>query len=272
MTNGLTLEKSKKLQNVGVYEIKKNERINEIKLDKYGTPMKIVEYINSKNIIVEFQDEYKNKIKCTYSHFKNKSIRNPNKSEKTVYGIGTIGNTSTNDKQGVKKSYDCWHSMMNRCYSGKYTIKYGTYVGCTVCEEWLCYANFEKWYNDNYYRINNKGAELDKDILVKGNKIYSPNTCVFVSNEINCLFTKSNKTRGIHPIGVSCIGDNRYFVRFQKENKLCHFGTFDNEIQAFEKYKEEKEKYIKFVADKYKENIPTNLYDALYSYKVEITD
>ena len=120
--------------------------------------------------------------------------------------------------------------------------------------------------------------ELDKDILFKGNKIYSPNTCVFVNKTINCLFTKSNKIRGDLPIGVKLGKNNKYvsqysYYDFIKKKKIKKgLGYYNTIEEAFNSYKIAKENNIKRVADYYKEKIPKKLYEAMYNYKVEITD
>ena len=120
---------------------------------------------------------------------------------------------------------------------------------------------------------------LDKDILYKGNKIYSPENCCFIPYRINLLFTKSDKTRGEYPIGIT------YDKRSDKimvqcnthennKSKKVHLGSFplNRPFQAFYAYKTFKENYIKQVADEYKNLIPKKLYEALYKYKVEIND
>ena len=93
--------------------------------------------------------------------------------------------------------------MLTRCYSDKYKKKKPTYEDCKVYEELLNFQNFAKWDSENYYEIEGETMCLDKDILVKHNKIYSPETCVYVPNTINVLFTKSDKIRGNTPIGVN---------------------------------------------------------------------
>jgi len=115
---------------------------------------------------------------------------------------------------------------------------------------------------------------LDKDILVKGNKTYSPQTCAFVPHDINIAFTKNKARRGDMPIGV--------FYNPRKKHKyqaLCRFygkqkivGQFDTVDDAFACYKQAKENYIKELADKYKEYLPHKIYEAMYNYEVEITD
>ena len=114
---------------------------------------------------------------------------------------------------------------------------------------------------------------LDKDILSKGNKIYSPNTCIFVPQNINILFTKRNKSRGNLPIGV-CYHkqDGKYMSKCSFGDGQKYLGCYDTPQEAFQIYKEYKEKYIKEVADKYKEYIPQKLYETMYNYEVEIDD
>ena len=119
--------------------------------------------------------------------------------------------------------------------------------------------------------------DLDKDILMKGNKIYSPDTCVFVPKNINTLFTKSNKSRGKYPIGVYFNKDrNKFQVNcntfYNGKTQQKYLGLYNTIEDAFNAYKQSKEANIKQVADYYKENIPDNLYEAMYNYKVEITD
>lgn len=120
---------------------------------------------------------------------------------------------------------------------------------------------------------------LDKDILYKGNKVYSPKNCVFVPEKINILFIKSNKSRGGYPIGVSYHKQNRKFVAKcsiydfkENKQKLIYLGCYDTPEKAFKAYKQFKEKHIKKVADYYKDKIPNKLYQAMYDYEVEITD
>ena len=119
--------------------------------------------------------------------------------------------------------------------------------------------------------------ELDKDILCKHNKIYSPNTCIYVPHAINTLFTKSDKARGKSVIGTSLF-KGKYQVQCWLINpktgksKREYLGRYETQEKAFEVYKYYKEKNIKMVADYYKGKIPDELYQALYNYEVEITD
>ena len=115
---------------------------------------------------------------------------------------------------------------------------------------------------------------LDKDRLIKGNKIYSPKTCIFVPQTINSLFIKNNSVRGELPIGVSRNKKTKKYASNITIESTCSvfLGYFDTPEEAFYSYKEAKEKEIKRVADEYKDKIPQKLYEAMYNYEVDIND
>lgn len=144
---------------------------------------------------------------------------------KLVYGAGT------NDLTGNRKSkiYNAWANMIERCYSPRFHERYPTYVGCSVCEEWLLFSNFKNWMISQDW----EGKCLDKDILIPGNKVYSPETCVFVSQELNLFMTERSAQRGMYPIGVSAYRQTKKFVSSCKENgKTVHLGYFDTPQDA----------------------------------------
>ena len=254
-------------------------RIGEIKKNKEclgGYEMKIIKYNGVRDIIVEFQDEYKAKVHTQYGAFKLGNIKNPY--HPNIYGVGYIGQGKYLVNEH-KKSYNHWRKMLQRCYDPYYINKHLTYIDCYVCNEWLNFQNFAEWFYKNYYEIKNSLMDIDKDILYKGNKIYLPKTCIFVPERINKLFTKNDKVRGEYPIGVTLRSDNKslcaicsIYINNKHLNK--HLGSFplNRPFQAFTVYKNYKESYIKQVADEYKDLIPKELYEALYRYEVEIND
>ena len=246
------------------------DRIYEENTNKQGLKMKIIEYRTYLDIDVIFDDG--NIINTRYDHFKEGSVKNPY--FPSVLGIGYIGNTITiDDNKKPLKSYTIWKSMLQRCYDSKSTSykKYGG-DGVTVCEEWKCYAIFKEWYDEHYYEVNNEKMAIDKDILNKGNKIYSPKNCMIVPERINSLFAKRASKRGNYPIGVAKGSGKKYVVRFSINDKLTTIGSYATPEEAFYVYKEAKEKEIKRVADKYKDKIPQKLYEAMYNYEIEIDD
>lgn len=257
-----------------INKIQKENRLGEIRTNHQKCIMKIIEYNTVKDIVVEFQDLYKAQVHTQYPNFKKGNVRNPY--YPSVYGVGMTG-IKYLSKDHLKE-WKTWQDMLRRCYSEKLINKRPTYQSVACCEEWLLFENFYEWLHsqenfDKWY--NGKRWCLDKDILIKGNKIYSPETCCLVSNEVNCLFLKSDNSRNNLPIGVSNKED-----KFQAycDNPFTHkkeyLGLYDTPKQAFNIYKKEKESYIKQVAqEEYdKGNITKKCYDAMMKYEVEITD
>lgn len=174
--------------------------------------------------------------------------------------------------------------MLKRCYDEKRLIKQPSYKNCIVCEEWHNFQNFAKWYEENYYNIEDEIMCLDKDILCHNlklkNKIYSPKTCLIVPQRINVLFVGiKNNIKDKYDCGKNFDKRRKKFrarCNINKTNKNeASLGYYDNPEEAFEAYKTFKESYIKQVADEYKSKypqFPQRLYEAMYSYQVEITD
>ena len=244
------------------------ETVNRIDEENYNTQgclMKICDYYNAKNIKIKFIDDQKAAVSTTYERFKKGEVKNPY--YKSLYGIGYIGNVYANKEYTKTKSFRIWKAMLDRCYGGKYP----TYIDISVCKEWHSFYNFNIWFNNNYYECKNVKMNLDKDILVKHNKMYSPETCVFVPYDINMLFAKANAIRGDYPIGVSYEYD-KYVSKCNNHNKVVNLGRFNTIDEAFNTYKEYKERLIKQIADVYKKEIPIKLYEALYAYQVDIAD
>jgi len=260
---------------------KSSINVGDSKINYQGILMTIKDWYDCNHMIVEFEDGCIREIFSDgNARWRKGNIRSFN--VVATYGKGYLGGDKYNSKEH-EFVYKTWNHMLERCYTEKYHKRFPTYIDCSVCDEWLNFQNFAEWYYNNVWNDNFKESKLDKDILVKGNKVYSPQTCILVDNNINCLFTKCDKTRGGYPIGVS--EDNRtHQIRAQvfrrngiKSTKYVpRTNSRDNDIlTAFNWYKESKEQYIKEVADSYKAkypNFPQKLYDALYNYEVEITD
>lgn len=258
----------------------KNEKENRLgleKLNKQGCLMRIVEYNNNKDMTVEFQDEYKTKVYTHYNVFVSGEVQNPY--YPSVFGVGVTGNKSpTMFKKKINKEYRTWADMLRRCYDEKYKEKYQTYKNVTCCKEWLLYENFYEWLHsqENFDEwLNGERWAIDKDILVKNNKMYSSETCILVPPNINGLFLKCNATRGNLPIGVKRHG-NSFQAKCMNPftNKTISLGCYKTPVEAFLVYKPFKENIIKQIAEiEYvKGNITKQCYDAMMNYEVEITD
>jgi hypothetical protein len=236
--------------------------------------MTIIEYTNSQNVLIEFDDNiHKYRKSCSYKDFKEGRPSSPY--DKKIFGIGYLG---IEKQLGENNNLELnrWHHMLDRCYNEKRTSRTMSYADCKVCEEWLNFQNFKKWFNENYYTVDNEKMCIDKDILYKWNKIYSPDTCIIVPEKINKLFIRGVSRRGDTTIGVS-IYDNVIYARMSKvingKWTRVEIGShYSNVVQAFYAYKSEKEKHIKEVAEEYKDKIPERLYIAMMNYEVEITD
>lgn len=162
--------------------------------------------------------------------------------KRKIYGIGYYNDSNGNTKiSSSLPSYRTWCRMLERCYSADFLKRRPTYRGCTVCEEWQNLYNFNKWYEENYYTIPGQRMNLDKDILAKGNKIYSPETCIFVPSDINMVFTKADSIRGDLPIGVYYdVGHNGYVARVSFKGKQVYLKQCKCPIEAFLYYKKTK--------------------------------
>lgn len=255
---------------------KKEERLGLEKLNNQGCLMKIIEYKDVMNITVEFQDEFKYKTLCQWESFKNGKVKNPY--FPSVYNVGIVGTKYETVKNSMSiKEYDAWNSMLQRCYDNKYKERQPTYEYIYCCNEWFYFPNFYEWLHsqENFDKwLNGKRWALDKDILIKGNKIYSPDTCCLVPSYVNSLFVKTNKSRGNLPIGVSRMR-NKYRAMVSTNSGRVYLPIRKNPEDCFYlDYKPFKENYIKQIAQEEfdKGNITKKCYDAMINYQVEITD
>lgn len=243
-----------------------NERIGEVKLNHFGTEMKIVRYENSDNIDVQFLDDnfyiYHN---TTYSNFKSGCIKNPY--DKSVFGVGYIGVGKYQTRiNGVNTIYyNTWCDMLRRCYHEGVKDKFSSYFGiCAVCSRWLNLQDFGEWFETNRYECGER-LHIDKDILYPGNKIYSPDTCLLVPQRINMLFLNKPNKRGF-PNGIDRTKSGKYSVVYSGE-KLGIYKTLED---AYSIYADAKKKAIIRIANEYHEIIPDKLYKALLEYEVRI--
>ena len=131
--------------------------------------------------------------------------------------------------------YARWKNMLMYCYSADYHEKHPTYKGCSVCPEWLYFSVFRAWMqaHDGHW----EGLVLDKDILVFGNKAYSPQTCLFVSGAVNSLLSDSGAARGEWAQGVHVNKQHGKFrAAIKIDGKLKHIGYLDSEGESEEAY------------------------------------
>lgn len=258
---------------------KKINRVGEKKTNNFGSKIEIIEYRHANDIDIFFPEYDWTAKHAIYKQFKNGSISCPY--EPRLYGFGYIGDGKYTTGISTKhnKEYIAWNGMLRRCYDPKWYEKHSTYEKCEVCEEWLNFQIFAEWYEKNYYEIPGQRMELDKDILIKNNKIYSPDTCIIAPQIINRLFVKDSSNRGEYPIGLYYDKNSKKikvqcWVYENGKGKQEHLGLFpiEQEAEAFYIYKKTKEKSIKNLAEEYKNLIPQSLYDAMCNYEVDYDD
>jgi hypothetical protein len=186
------------------------------------------------------------------------------------------------------KEYETWRGMLKRCFDDGYLTKEPTYQGCNISEEWTYYKNFYNWIisqkNYKQWKDGCNGWAIDKDILLKGNKTYSSETCLLVPQNVNSLFTTRKLHRGKYPIGVTYSKKNNKFLAYcsdpfekrcsSKRHVFRYLGSFITQEKAFYAYKTFKEDVIKKVATLEFEsgNITEKCYIAMLNYEIEIDD
>tara|TARA_R110002124_G_scaffold230373_2_gene395477 strand:- start:4525 stop:5301 length:777 start_codon:yes stop_codon:yes gene_type:complete len=232
-----------------------------------GCKAKVINYTNSKNVLIEFQDKHKYQTVTTKTHIKSGSVKNPY--QPSVAGMGYVGVGRHVASVGTKSTpeYMLWKQMIYRCYDRSQQERQPTYKGCTVCDEWLNFQNFAEWLSaqSNY----KDGYELDKDLVLKGNKQYSPKACRFIPKKLNVILNNCEASRGQHPLGV-CFNknENRFAAAIRIDGKKKGLGYFDTASEAYEVYVDAKESYVKSEAQRFKGDIDDDVFNALMSWKV----
>ena len=206
-------------------DINYKDCVGEILKSKNFGDFKIVKYNNSRNVDIQFINtgfETSHQLE----HIKNGNVKDPYVA--SVHGVGIAGAKYPITVNGVKtKEYDLWIHMLQRCYSDAYQKKQPTYKGCKVSNNFLRYEYFYEWCHKQI-GFGNQGWQLDKDLLVKGNKVYNEFTCVFLPKEINSLLTKCTASRGEYLIGVCWSKTHKAFKAQVNKNKgkREHLGVF----------------------------------------------
>ena len=196
-------------------------------------------------------------------------------SNRRVYGAGV----NTVDFEVVVEGdhiwqYRMWKSMIRRCFSEKLKARQSAYKDVTCCDEWLSFANFFSWVNREVdYMGRPVGFELDKDILMRGNKTYSPEACSFVPQPVNKLLMGSGAVRGDFPVGV-CFHNlvGKFVVQLSVDGKQKTLGYYNNPEDAFAAYKVAKEAQIKVVALRHKDVLKPAVFESLMNWEIGIGD
>ena len=238
---------------------------------KSSGDFKILKYNDAKDVEIQFlRTGFEKSVQLV--QVKSGNVKDPYLP--SVCGVGISGTKYPITIDGVKtKEYGLWKDMLTRCYNDAYQKKQPTYKHCEVSENFKSYEYFYEWCNSQV-EFDVKGFDLDKDLLIKGNKVYSENTCIFIPREINTLLVKRKASRGKYLIGVYWDKTKKAFKAQVRKNKgkSERLGSFKTELEAFEAYKQAKEYFIKEQASNWKDQIDERAYNALMNYTVEIAD
>ena len=252
-------------------DISYKDCVGKVCKSKSSGDFKILKYNNAKEVEIQFL-KTGFEVVVQLGHIKSGNVKDPY--SPSVYGVGIIGAKYPISEGGRDtKDYALWKRMLTRCYSDAYIRKRPTYEGCKVSDNFKSYEYFYEWCHKQV-GFGKKGWHLDKDLLIKGNKVYSEDSCVFIPSEINTLLIKREALRGEYLIGVYWSKTHKAFVAQvnKSKGKQEHLGSFKTEIEAFNAYKEAKESFIKEQANNWKSQIDIRAYNALMNYQVEIDD
>ena len=242
------------------------------KTKSYGDLI-VTKYINSQDVHVMFINTGYQTVTLA-SNIRRGLVKD--RLSRSICGVGITGNIELKVNGQYLKEYKIWKGVLRRCYSEYCHNTRPTYAECSMSKDFQYFPHFMEWCSKQtgFGSLDDKGRPftLDKDILIKGNKLYSEDTCCFVPYEINNSFLKKGNKRGECLIGV-CKRKDRFIAHLSRGNSIQIFlGSFTTEIEAFIAYKQAKEAHIKSLAEKWKDQIDLRVYEALVKYEVEITD
>lgn len=165
--------------------------------------------------------------------------------------------------------YQAWRDMLTRCYSDNYQSRKPTYKGCSVSEKWHVFSNFKEWMESQEW----EGLCLDKDLLFHGNKVYGPDTCIFISKALNNFLGDCRKARGEYPIGVSW---HKRTASFRSDcmnpftGRKESLGHFESAAMAHEAWRRRKHQLACAYADIQEDQRVADALRKRYAAKVEI--
>lgn len=158
-----------------------------------------------------------------------------------------------------------WGKMLARCYCPLTQEKKPSYVGCSVDERFLNFQEFAAWASRQVGV--DLGWQLDKDILVIGNRVYGPDTCVMAPPELNKAMRRVAIKKDGLPIGVTLTQKGKpYRSVVRLNNDRLDLGRYDTIEQAYLVHLEAKCRHMRYLANKWRPEIPEKIYDAIVGH------
>lgn len=247
-------------------EKRRKDLEGEILVNSQGLKYQVLEYSKWDKVLVRFLDSGWETVRQS-SDIVRGNIKDPY--YRNYYGVGYLGLGKYTQK-GTPLIYNTWRGMLGRCYNKK-SNRYSRYGGrgVVVSEEWLCLQDFGKWYEATRKSLpNGITYNLDKDLILQGNKVYAKEFCQLIPKELNVLTTSNQANRGSLPVGVQYAKDT---LKYRAEACKKYLGVYETVEEAFNVYKVYKYNRIKNLATKYYEKsaISYETYKNLLNYTIE---
>ena len=224
-----------------------NIKIGQIIRSNSHGDFKVIGVFGSRNVSIQFVDTGTEVHRLQKANVLRGNVHDP--MVPTFLGLGYLGSDGmTKDKA----AYNCWSSMLTRCYSESYHSTRETYRDCEVDPSWLNLTTFRKWFEKNHI----KGYHLDKDLLVQGNRLYSEHTCSFIPQEVNVAIVDKGQVidgceAGVSKRRVKCKIEYNGLYNVQFGGK--YLGRTRDLDETNSLYKEYKKLYFEEMASKYEE-------------------
>lgn len=229
----------------------------------------VLKYSGNTKVLVRFLDGSGYEVEASLQALRNGFVKNP--FHPRCFGVGFLGNSAPLEraiKGKSTKSYVRWNNMLERCFCPNRHNLNPWYLGTTVDSDWYNFDIFNKWHQ---IQTGNdiSGWQLDKDLLSKTEKHYSPETCVFLPQKINAMlsYLEINVIRDL-PIGVHWNKQGKNFHVMTQENGKRKNHYLKDKQEAFNIYRDYKESTIISAAEQYRKLLDPKAYEALISYKV----
>lgn len=232
---------------------------------RIGSSCTVIKRVDRKTgFLVRFNDDNGHEMTVQASGLRRGSFKNPYYPSVSGVGFVGVGEFSSRINGERYAAYESWCSMLQRCYSDKFHARNPTYKGCQVDSQWHNLQDFAKWYVGNKYNIH--GYQLDKDILVEGNRVYSPEFCHLVPSQINSLILNGT---GLEANVFQCKSTKLYTAYMVKGDRFGSvIGKFDSLEEAELEYYLAKNKHIRSKALEFRGRIDDDVLEVLIEWDV----
>jgi hypothetical protein len=243
--------------------VRKSYKVGDVWPTKSGVDVEIIKtFKGSQRVVIKWLDEYQHTTEIYQCALPRSNLKNPY--ERTIIGVGFLGTSyAAQNPLKFKREKIVWSGLFKRAYDEKTLIERPGYAGATVNAGWHEFGGFVDW-TEQAVGWKNKNWHVDKDLILRGNREYGPETCCMLPPVVNsALWVREH----ILPPGVTKLPDGYYRGGFYEDGKVQQ-KRFKTPEEAFEFYKPLKEGRIKQLADEYRYQIDPRAYDALMTWEI----